>query len=393
MQKFSLRDLELIDGPPHPEFDNLTRLAQRTIGAPVALLSTIDSDAERQFFTSQTGLSGPAAEDRHAPLSHSFCQHVIQKDAPVAVEDAPNPPPDLGTGIAQGLGIGSYLGVPVYRPGGVPAAVLAVIDDKPRAWTEADISLLRQLAFCATDAIRTRATMLEMAHINRERREFTYAVSHDLKSPANTLNLLLQELDAERDRLSEDGIFLLEQSQKTAARMMRQMNDILEYSRVVGARIQKRDIDLNTLVGELVQDLQGEIQHAKATVDIGPLPVVTGNRMQLRCLFQNLITNGITFRSGARKPIVSITSVSGANKGQERIDVTDNGAGISTSDQQQIFQLFKKLHNPNEYDGTGIGLTLSRRICSNHNGLLEVSSEVGQGSTFRVTLPSGSSAT
>lgn len=390
LQKFNLSELELVDGHDQPEFDNLTQLARRITGAAVSLVSTVDRTNDRQFFTSHLGLSEPWASRRQTPLSHSFCQHVVTANAPLVVEDARTMPLVSSNLAIPDLGVIAYLGVPVHMPDGQPIGALCVIETEPRAWSDEELALMQQLASCVSDAIKMKAALLQAEQVNREQREFTYAVAHDLKSPARTLNLLLQELEADASGLDDEGLFLLRQSQKTANRMLDQMTDILEYSRVLGARVGKEPIDLNHLMAELLDDLQGEIKHNGADVSFGPLPQVVGNRMQLRCLFQNLISNGIKFQPAGNTPKVRIHAKPNTSAGLAQIEVSDNGIGIELEDQPQIFELFSRLHHASDYDGSGIGLTLCRRICANHSGMIEVVSEKGHGATFRVGLPSAS---
>ncbi|MEL0438698.1 ATP-binding protein [Phycobacter sp. K97] len=392
MQSFSLSELGLVDGPEHHAFDNLTELAKRVTGASVSLVSTVDPENDRQFFTSHLGLGEPWSSRRQTPLSHSFCQHVVSANAPLIVEDARITPLVRDNLAIPDLGVIAYLGVPVHMPSGEPIGALCVIESKPRAWSDNDLSLLQQLADCVSDAIKMKAALLHVDQISREQREFTYAVSHDLKSPARTLNLLLHELELENAGMNEEGRLLLQQSQKTASRMMDQMTDILEYSRVLGARTRKDSIDLNHLIAELLDDLKGEIKHSGADVSFAPLPNVIGNRMQLRCLFQNLITNGIKFQPAGNRPVVHIRTGPKTSAAMVDIEVSDNGIGIRQEDQRQIFELFKRLHHSSDYDGSGIGLTLSLRICANHKGMLSVISEEGQGATFRVSLPEAQEA-
>jgi signal transduction histidine kinase len=387
VHSFSLSELGLVDGPELQAFNNLTQLAKRVTGASVSLVSTVDPENDRQFFTSHLGLGEPWSSRRQTPLSHSFCQHVVSANAPLIVEDARITPLVRDNLAIPDLGVIAYLGVPVHMPSGEPIGALCVIESKPRAWSDNDLSLLQQLADCVSDAIKMKAALLHVDQISREQREFTYAVSHDLKSPARTLNLLLHELELENAGMNEEGRLLLQQSQKTASRMMDQMTDILEYSRVLGARTRKDSIDLNHLIAELVDDLKGEIKHSGADVSFAPLPKVVGNRMQLRCLFQNLITNGIKFQPRGNRPVVHIRTGPKTSPAMVDIEVSDNGIGIKQEDQRQIFDLFKRLHHSSDYDGSGIGLTLSWRICANHNGMLSLTSEEGQGSTFRVSLP------
>jgi light-regulated signal transduction histidine kinase (bacteriophytochrome) len=136
----------------------------------------------------------------------------------------------------------------------------------------------------------------------------------------------------------------------------------------------------------VVADLEVRVQQADASVDIGPLPVVEADPMQMRQLFQNLIANGLKFARREVSPVVRITSEP-ADDGWVRICVEDNGIGFEEKYLDRIFTIFQRLHSRDEYEGTGIGLAVCRRIVERHGGEITARSTPGQGSTFIFTLP------
>jgi GAF domain-containing protein len=135
----TLRRTGLLDAPPEPAFDRLTRLACRLLGTPVALVSLVDAD--RQFFAGQRGLAEPWAGLRQTPLSHSFCRHVVAGDAPLVVADARGHPLVCDSPAVAELGVAAYLGAPLRAPGGLVLGSLCVIDTAPRAWAEEDVAI------------------------------------------------------------------------------------------------------------------------------------------------------------------------------------------------------------------------------------------------------------
>ena len=155
--KFTLQELGLVDALPEPVYDNLTQLAAHLLKTPVSLISIVDFDNDCQFFKSQLGLSEPWATAQQTPLSHSFCQHVVRKDAPLVVDDAPNHSLVKDNLAISELGVGAYLGVPVYTPEMQPVGALCVIEEKARKWSDEEVASLKQLANCVTDAIRLNA--------------------------------------------------------------------------------------------------------------------------------------------------------------------------------------------------------------------------------------------
>jgi PAS domain S-box-containing protein len=158
--KHSLQQLLLVDSPATDDFDRFTRLATKMLGVPVALVSIVDFDEDRQFFTSACGLGEPWASQRQTPLSHSFCQHVVTDNKPLVIKDARTHPLVRSNLAIPDLNVIAYLGIPVAAPDGTCLGALCAIDSQPRAWTDADISMLTDLAASVTSKIGLRAALL-----------------------------------------------------------------------------------------------------------------------------------------------------------------------------------------------------------------------------------------
>lgn len=383
---FSNATLGMVDAPPESAFDNLTRLATSVLSVPVALVSIVEFENDRQYFKSLQGLPEPWATERQTPLSHSFCQHVVKNNAPLAVENAREHPVVCNNLAVRDINVITYLGVPIYDPNEVPMGALCVIDSEPRHWYDTDITTLKQLARCVSDAIKLKAAVKTGEAIRAEQNAFAYAISHDLKSPANTLQLLLDEFDKlHRSKLDKDGCDLLDLSQETVVRMTGQIDDVLAFTRTIGVNCENEPVDLNELMQTVRDDLKAEIEHAGAILTIGPLPRVLGARVQLRSLLQNLISNAIKYRRPETPPVVNVSAQS--NKNYVSITVADNGIGIAPEYHDRIFKMFHRLHVRDEYPGTGLGLSLCQQIANRHGGQVSVESSDGQGSTFTVELP------
>lgn len=274
-----------------------------------------------------------------------------------------------------------------------------VVIDRPRKGLPNELDDIVQSLNHARDRVRGAHDQLsirleelarlneKLADANREQAEFTYAISHDLKSPTNTVRMLLRELRHEtRDSRNDDSTEIFDDLETTVARMGQLVEDVLAYSRSVGENMTVEPVDLNEEVQAILQDLSGDIAAAGAQVELGTLPVVAGSRMQLRILMQNLISNAVKFRDPSRAAVIRIDSEP-EQPGCVAVHVHDNGIGIDPEFHAQIFGLFKRLHAHGTYPGSGIGLTVCQRIVSNHNGSIEVSSKSGEGSTFTIVLP------
>lgn len=232
-----------------------------------------------------------------------------------------------------------------------------------------------------------RAANGKLVQVNQEQAEFTYALSHDLKSPINTIAMMLDLLSTTpREADAQDWHEVLDAASSTAARMMTIIDDVLRYSRTIGDSVRMEPVDLNVICREVLADIHGDIVGTDALVEVDDLPVITADRMQMRVLLQNLISNAIKFHSQIRPPHVSVSCATCAADGTIRLSVRDNGIGIPQAFQDRIFGLFQRLHNFEDFPGSGLGLTLCQRIATNHDGQILVESREDVGSTFTVQL-------
>ncbi len=230
----------------------------------------------------------------------------------------------------------------------------------------------------------------ELFETNREQAEFTYAISHDLKSPTNTMRMLIDEIE-DFGAIGEDGHDVLADMKTTNSRMGQLVEDVLNYSLIVEERICFEPIDLNDLVDGVVQDLAGDITAANAALTRNELPCIMGHPLQIRILFQNLISNAVKFRSPERGSVIQIMSEAAA-KGECKVTVADNGIGIPEKHRDEVFGLFKRLHSKSVYDGTGLGLTICRRIMTNHQGFILPKSGIDGGTAFELRFKEISNA-
>ena len=165
---FSVEDLGLIDAGEDPALDNLTRLAAKLLDAPVSLISIVQPELDRQYFTSEVGLAEPWSTRRQTPLSHSFCRHVVADGETLVVPDSVVHPLVATNGAIEDLGVAAYLGAPIHDETGRAVGALCAIDGSPRAWTEAEVEIVDRLASCASDALKLKAELLRSEQFGRE---------------------------------------------------------------------------------------------------------------------------------------------------------------------------------------------------------------------------------
>ena len=224
----------------------------------------------------------------------------------------------------------------------------------------------------------------ELARSNQELEQFAYVASHDLQEPlrvaAGYVQLLAQEYQSKLSAEADEYIGYVVEGVK---RMQQLIADLLRYSRV-GSRGQPfADTDTEAVLARAVANLQTAVQENDALLTHDPLPTVRGDATQLMQLFQNLVGNGLKFRSDRRPQIhVSARRVGG----QWEFSVRDNGIGIAPEYWEQIFIIFQRLHTRKKYPGTGIGLALCKKIVERHGGRIWLDSRPGEGTTFYFTI-------
>ncbi len=382
---FTLEELGLLDAPAEQKFDNLTCLASELLDVPVAHISVADFKKNRIFYKSQYGHPDELAQSRELPMELTYCQHVPLTGAPVVVQDARLHPLLIGTpALSEGQPL-AYLGIPVKAPGGRVIGGLCMMQPDERRWSTDEVSRAQKIAGCVSDLIRLETARLSSERLRHEQRAFTYAISHDLQSPANTLKMIFSELELEGECLSQDALMFIEKGRETVQRMGVQVQDVLTYARTLDAPVTRECVDLNALVDGILTDLEADIRQAGATVDVDDLPLVEGDPMQMRMLFQNLIGNALKFRLAGRKHRVSVSA--SAERQGHRVTVQDNGIGIRPEDQHKVFGLFNRLHLRDQYAGTGIGLSLCQRVAENHHFAIEVDSDGHSGTAFTMQFP------
>jgi len=215
--------------------------------------------------------------------------------------------------------------------------------------------------------------------------EFIHVISHDLKEPLRKILMCASRLAPEYTGGKSNPVAIIKAS---AVRLNSLVDDLVKYA-FSSAKDDDTQIDLNKTLKEVLDDLEVIITENNTTVKYGSLPVILGNRVQMRQLFSNLISNAIKYSKEGVSAHINITCqvVTHNNTSYYKINVQDNGIGMESAHLSKIFTIFQRLHLRNEYSGNGIGLAICKKIMENHSGRIDVESIPNTGSTFKLYFP------
>jgi signal transduction histidine kinase/ligand-binding sensor domain-containing protein len=239
--------------------------------------------------------------------------------------------------------------------------------------------------------LRLFATQLERS--NRELQDFAYVASHDLQEPLRKITVFGERLkERNNGKFDQESLDYVDRMQKATGRMQTLINDLLSFSRVTTKAQPFAPLNLAEIAAGVVEDLEGRIELVKGRVEVGALPVIDAEPVQMRQLLQNLIGNALKFRRPEEPPVVKVEAQllpdpDTPDRKLCRLTVSDNCIGFDEKYVDRIFNVFQRLHTRNEYEGTGMGLAIVRKIALYHGGDITAKSKPGEGSTFILTIP------
>ena len=231
-----------------------------------------------------------------------------------------------------------------------------------------------------------RFALKRLEQSNRELEDFAYVASHDLQEPLRKIQAFGDLLRSKYAQgLPDQGRDYIERMQSAAKRMQILINDLLSFSRVTTKAQPFVRVDLGQIASEVVKDLEVRTHDSGGHIEVGPMPVIDADPLQMRQLLQNLAGNALKFHRPGVPPRVDISGELAG--GRCRITVADNGIGFEEKYAERIFTVFERLHARSDYEGTGIGLAICRKIAERHGGEIRAHGRPGEGATFVVTLP------
>jgi light-regulated signal transduction histidine kinase (bacteriophytochrome) len=242
-----------------------------------------------------------------------------------------------------------------------------------------------------------QSIVIKLEQSNRELQDFAHIASHDLQEPLRKIMAFGDRLNSKfSDTLDDQGQDYLRRMRNAAERMQGLIQGLLMYSRVTTKAKPFVPVDLSLVTRDVLSDLEVRIQETGGKIETENLPAVSADPLQMRQLFQNLIGNALKFNKANEPPVVKISchpvnsnSTDNIGSGKELYEITveDNGIGFDEQYTSRIFGVFQRLHGRNEYEGSGIGLSICRKIVHRHGGNITAKSSPGQGAKFVITLP------
>lgn len=385
-----LRRYGILDTPPTPTFDRIARLAGRALDCPMALISLVDE--ERLWVKGRLGL-----DVAQMPRADAFCAHTIMGEDVLVVNDAATDPRFSGSALVAGdpevrfyagAEVRFYAGAPLSVSGGLAMGTLCVIGRKPREFDRVGRAVLVDLAQMAVDAMEhhRHATTLERAHLelasaHDELRAISDAITYDVRAPLRQLGALLEMFESEhRAALCVDAVRQLEELRDVRARADEAIRGMTELARLPRDKmLECEDVDMAPILRELAETMRAFYPEMTLRCDLPERPV-RANEVLLRQMLQHLVDNGFKHGAGNVRVEFAFDDV------RIRIAVLDDGPGIPQAYAETVFEPFRRLVSKS-VPGTGVGLTVVKRIVEAHGGRVFVDSGQVGGSAFIVELP------
>lgn len=376
-------------------------MAERVIQAAPQLIYIFDLKEQRNLYVNRQirKLLG-YDEEQYRQFGAQLLEHiVVAEDLPVmhrfferlaAAKDNEVVPAEYRLRRSDGLVRWFSDAAVVFTrdPDGAASQVLGVATD---------ISEARLVAEERATAMRDlHALAQRLEQNNRELQEFAYVASHDLQEPLRKIVAFGDRLRSNYGaQLEDQGLDYLNRMQRASRRMQSLVQDLLALSRITTRGQAFHRVDLTQVVAEVLSDLEVTIEETQAEVEVVNLMTIDADPTQIRQLFQNLLSNALKFRVAERCPRIQVQGQTtsmvfpGSSQIVEacQITISDNGIGFDPKYAQRIFDVFQRLHARNEYDGTGIGLAICRRIVERHSGVISADSTPGEGARFTVVMP------
>lgn len=376
----ALRDYRVLDTPQEKDFDDIVALASKICDTPIALVNLISEG--RQWFKAKVGV-----EVSEMPLDVSICAHAILQHDIFEVHDTTadarfrdNPLVTMEDGLRF------YTGAILKTPEGLPIGMLCVLDRKPRQLDPTQKFALGVLATQVMKQLELRKSALRLAEKNDELTHFSHAIAHDLRDPMGSVKLLAEMLKIQHAAaMPQRAAEMVDAIVNTSSRSLLLLNNLLALAEAEDRQLLAETCDGNAVLATTLENLHAVIGASGAKIESESLPKVAMSAVEFGQVLQNLISNAINYRDLSRPCRIRVTV--SHDGGQATICVRDNGIGIPAENAAAIFAPLKRLHG-SERPGTGLGLTITRKIIERRGGKIWVESKLGEGTSFCFSVAS-----
>jgi PAS domain S-box-containing protein len=378
------------------------RVSEQLIGSEMGFIAEINEDRQlgNIIMSSSAGKLYETSKIHKSIISmkiNSYLKRAIKEEEPLIISDFDYDENGLPEGHPH---VNSFLCVPLKQ--GDKVIGLIVLANKKRNYNLEDIEIIESLSVAIIEALtgfrsknklkkyknRLEETIGDLKRSNEELQRFAYVASHDLQEPLRTIASFTQLLERRyKGKFDSDADEFMDYIVEAALRMKEQIKGLLEYSRISTKESEFKHVNSEFILNQAIDNLQFAIKENNAEITYGPLPVLMCDAGQLQRVFQNLISNAIKFKKEMMPPEIHISAKKDDKNREHIFSVLDNGIGIEKQYMKRIFVIFQRLHTMDEYHGTGIGLSIVKRIIERHGGRIWVESEFGKGSAFYFTIP------
>ena len=383
----ALFDYQVLDTEAEKVFDDLTLLASEICQTPIALISLIDP--ERQWFKSKVGLD---ADETSRDIA--FCSHAILENEIFEVSDTLKDERFFDNPLVTGdPNIRFYAGAQLITPTGHAIGTLCAIDSKPKQLSEQQCRSLEILSREVIAQLELRNKIQQLEQLNRHKTEFLSNISHELRTPLNAIvnfsALMVEQLNDTKDPICQQQKHHAQLIDTSAKHLLSVINSVLDLHKLEQGKmtLNNRSVDSHIFFNQLVSmmNIQAEQKSIQLQLNINePLPpFIEVDEVKLRQVLVNLLSNAIKFSKHNSQVILDVTPKTNTLY----MTVIDYGCGIAADEQAKLFSQFEQTSNATGQEGSGLGLAISKALIQLMGGQIDLTSNVGQGTTVEINCP------
>ena len=374
---------EVVGAPPRADLESLVQLAATLCGVSKAVINIIDDRMQHQ-------IAAVGMEPASCTREDSMCARVFQRPGHVTVRDARVDARFADNPFVTGeiANVRFYASSPLITPAGIPIGTLCVFDEDAKDLDEPTSAALKMLAHQVVDVLELRRITAELGKSNAQLAQFAGQVSHDLQNPLMAVSGFLElATDSPEMVNAPEAAKALARAESAADRMAAMITDLLHFARVGGAQPRSAEIDLEDLVGAVLEDLDAAVSASSATIVVDAPVTIVGDETLLGAVVQNLVANALKF-SAATGVTPRIEIRAHEVSAGWRISVDDNGPGVAPAERERVFALMERAAD-DDVAGLGIGLSTCRRIVQAHGGSIGIEDAALGGASVWMVLPRG----